>query len=389
MSKFFSFTGPTLFVLYSIGFLFAFSGALPSYISSSYLSKFTGVEFVGIVFSLCSFLTLIAFIWTPKYLKKYGNYRMTLYLSLINLLATLGLALFSDGNLVLISYAVAYVTGTIISFCLDIFIEHDSTNTTTGNIRGVYLTTINVAWLVVPWLSALILGVSDYWKVYLVSAAIMLPIFLLITHSLKSFKDPDYAEFKFFKTIKEAWAKHDVKRIFAASIVLQFFFAWMVIYTPIYLNTNIGFDWQTIAIIFTIMLVPFVVVQIPLGDYVDKRHGEREILSFGFIIMAISTALISLVDGKAFWVWVILLFTTRIGASMVQLMTDVYFFKHISEKDVNLISLYRMIFPITYIVAPLAAMIFLMYFPFSYLFLALGFFMVFGLIFSFGVEDDK
>jgi MFS family permease len=384
-----SFRGPTLFILYTLGFIFAFSGALPSYISSTFLSNLTGEEFVGLVYTACSVITLITFILVPKFIKKYGNYKATLILSIINLLALFGLALFNNVYAILICFASSYASGTILGFCLDIFIEHDSSNKDTGNIRGIYLTSVNLAWLIAPWLSAFILGVSDYWKVYLASSAIMIPIVLMVHSNLGTFVDPIYEEFNIVKTLKEAWTRVDVRRIFASSILLQFFYAWMVIYAPIYLYKYIGFDWKTIAVIFTIMLLPFVILQIPLGQLADRMLGEKEMLSVGFIIMAISTALISFIDGKNFWIWAVLLLFTRIGASIVQLMADVYFFKNISEKNVSLISLYRMTFPATYIFAPVLGTIFLIYFPFIYMFVTLGFIMLFGLVYSLAIKDTR
>jgi len=384
-----SLRGPSLFILYTIGFIFAFTGALPSYISSTFLSNLTGEGLVGIVYSVCSIITLIVFILAPKMIKKYGNYKVTLILSIINFFAILGLALINNVYVVLICFTLSFTAGTILGFCLDIFIEHDSTNTNTGSIRGIYLTSINLAWLFAPWLSALILGISDYWKVYFVSSAIMVPIIFIVHTSLKSFTDPEYETFNFIGTLKEAWMRKDVRRIFATSFILQFFYAWMIIYAPIYLNKYIGFDWKTIAIIYTIMLIPFVVLQVPLGWLADKKIGEKEMLSVGFIIMAISTALTSFIDGTNFWVWAILLLFTRIGASIVQLMTDIYFFKNISEKNVSLISLYRMTFPATYIFAPILGSIFLIFFPFVYMFVTLGFLMLFGLIYSLELTDTR
>jgi hypothetical protein len=42
---------------------------------------------------------------------------------------------------------------TTIYFTFDIFVEHDSSNSKTGNIRSIYLTFINFAWLFSPWIA--------------------------------------------------------------------------------------------------------------------------------------------------------------------------------------------------------------------------------------------
>jgi MFS family permease len=77
------------------------------------------------------------------------------------------------------------------------------------------------------------------------------------------------------------------------------------------------------------MLLPFVFVQFPLGRLADKKWGEKEILSLGFIIVAIATGLISFISGGSMILWMTILFITRIGAATIEIMCDTYFFKKV------------------------------------------------------------
>ncbi|MFA6341042.1 MAG: MFS transporter [Candidatus Paceibacterota bacterium] len=379
----------SLFILYIIGFLFAFRTAIPSYIDSSFLSSLFGERLMSVVFILCSVLILCIFAYIPNILKAFGNYKTTIFLSITDIISVIGLVFFHDPLLLLLSFVINYTTIVTILLCLDVFIEHNSENKDTGKIRAIYLTSVNTAWLASPWIASLFVGESSYWRVYAVSGAIMIPIILLISSKLKGFVDAEYKDFNFIKTLKEVWKKKDIECILASNFLLQFFFACMVIYMPIYLNRYIGFDWKTIGIIFTIMLLPFVLIQIPLGRLADKRLGEKEMLNIGFLIMAISTVVIPFIDGKNFWVWAIVLFMTRVGAATVQVMNDVYFFKNVSEKNVNLISLYRAMASLAYVIAPLVVIVWLIYMPLSSLFLFLGFLMLFGLYYGLAIHDTK
>ena len=65
----------------------------------------------------------------------------------------------------------------------------------------------------------------------------------------------------------------------------------MVIYTPIYLHEHIGLPWSDIGIIFTIMLLPFVLFEFPAGKLADGKWGEKEPPIIGIILIAVSTAL--------------------------------------------------------------------------------------------------
>ena len=380
----------TLFILYVVGFIFALRSALPSYINSTFLSNISNEKIVGIIYTLCSILTLFIFVFIlSKLLNKVGNYKTILLFLFLNIISLFGLSIFKNSLLLILFFIISYATTSVVSFCLDIFIEHNSTDGDTGKIRSFFLTSANLAWLISPWLASLIVGENDYWKVYMTVTAMMIPIFLIISYNLKSFKDSEYKRFNILKTIKDVYKNKDIRCILASNFLLQSFYACMIIYTPIYLNQYIGLSWYTIGLIFTVMLLPFVLIQIPLGKIADKRLGEKELLTFGFIVMAISTGLITYIGVKTFWIWAVLLFLTRIGAATVEVMSEVYFFKNISEKDVNLMSLFRMMTPLAYIVAPVLSTIFLAFFDYQYIFLALAFAMLFGVRYSLAIKDTK
>tara|TARA_Y100000031_G_scaffold104660_1_gene115116 strand:- start:54 stop:545 length:492 start_codon:yes stop_codon:yes gene_type:complete len=163
----------------------------------------------------------------------------------------------------------------------------------------------------------------------------------------------------------------------------------MVIYMPIYLNQHIGFSWPEIGIIFTIMLLPFVLFEYPLGRLADTKIGEKEILIIGFIILIFSTAFIPFMNTTSLIPWAILLFITRVGASFAEITTESYFFKHVDGTDTSTISLFRITRPVSYIVGPLIATIGLFFLNIQYIFLILAVVLLFGLYFSFKIKDTK
>lgn len=180
---------------------------------------------------------------------------------------------------------------------------------------------------------------------------------------------------------------HSTYKILASNFLLQFFYAWMVIYTPIYLHTYIGFDWQAIGIIFTIMLFPFAILEAPLGQLADERFGEKEMLTAGFIITAITTALLAFIPNADFWLWAAGLLATRIGASAIEIMNETYFFKKNGENHPDILSLFRMTRPMAYIIAPLIATFLLQFLSYQYLFIVLGGIMLLGLRYSLTLRD--
>jgi MFS family permease len=170
-------------------------------------------------------------------------------------------------------------------------------------------------------------------------------------------------------------------------MILRIFYAGMVVYTPIYLHEYIGFAWSEIGVMFTIMLLPFVLLEYPLGKMADSRFGEKEILSAGFICMALFTAILSFVSLPSLILWTALLFMTRIGASAVEIMSETYFFKKIDWGDSNLLSFFRIVDPIAYIITPLVVSVLIYFFDFRWVFLALSVIVLFGLRYSLSIKD--
>jgi MFS family permease len=127
----------------------------------------------------------------------------------------------------------------------------------------------------------------------------------------------------------------------------------MVIYVPLYLYTIVHFDWKEIGIIFTVMLLPFIIFETPLGRMFDRIHNEKDTLMVGFMIIGISTILMFYLNMPSLLLWSVLLFISRIGASFVEVGSEYSFFKRVSDRDAGFISIYRMAIPIAYIFVPL------------------------------------
>jgi MFS family permease len=135
------------------------------------------------------------------------------------------------------------------------------------------------------------------------------------------------------------------------------------------------------------MLVPFVILELPLGKLADKKLGEKELMTGGFIWLAVSTAILSFVETPFLILWAILLLLTRVGASTVEIMTETYFFKKIDEHDSDLLGFFRMVQPASYVIAPIIASIVLMFVDFRWLFMVLGIICLYGIRWSLSLKD--
>lgn len=376
-------------VIFITMFLFGLHSALPSYITSSFISGLTGEELVGIVYSFGAFATIISFILIPKFLRRFGNFKVATSIILLDIISLLVMAFSPSIITTIIAFIINSVSISTSAFNMDIFMEKYSSDETTGKTRGSYLTSINIAWVIAPAIAGFILSNGDYWKIFVTSAVIIFLALIVVRKTMKNFVDPEYPKMPFWSTVKNIRQNKNLQNIFAINFLLQFFYTWMAIYTPIYLYSHIGLSWQTIGIIFSIMLIPFVVIEIPLGRLADSRWGEKECLFIGFLIMAISTGIISFISDTNVVVWTIVLFITRIGASMIEIMSETYFFKKVDASLAGIISFFRMLRPISNLLGPILATLLFFIIDIKYLFLALGIIMILGLKYSFNLVDTK
>jgi len=375
--------------MYLIGFLLGLHVAIPAYITSSFLSQFAPEKWIGVLYAIASLVTIIAFSFLPALLRRYGNYSVSLVLLWVEFLATLTLTLAGAPGAVIAAFIASFVVIALLSLNMDIFLEHFSRDSSTGRIRGTYLVFINSAWVLSQLIVSFVITDSHYWQVFALATFLLIPVIFLVQNTFKRFNNPPYTHTPFFKTLGLAWLHKNIWNIYVVNFLLQFFYAWMVIYTPIYLHNHIGFSWAQISIMFSIMLLPFVATERPLGKIADRWLGEKELLVAGFAIMMMTTAIMAFMLSTNIVLWILVLFASRVGASMVEVMSETYFFKQTTDKDASLLGLFRTTRPWAYVIAPLIATLILPFVGIQYLFLVLAVFMIYGIRRSLVIHDTK
>ena len=373
---------PKLKNIFLMGFLMSLHLAFTSYINSSFISISSTEKYVGLIYMLGSLASISALFFVPLMLRKMGGYKFLLWSSGLNALSLLFLSVLKTPAQIIFIFIFYFTLNNILIFALDEMLEIFSRNSSTGKVRGLYLTFVNLAWVIAQFFSGRTLAEFSFSTIYVVGFIIMSVFFLTTLLSLESLRDPKYDKTFAWQSFKNFFTNKNLARSYKINFLLQFFYAWMVIYTPIYLFAHLGFDWKEIGAIFTVMLLPFVFIQFPLGRYSDKI-GERKMLMIGFFVAATATLALFFIDKHEVWIWALALFLTRVGAATIEVMSDVYFFKHIDKEKDEFVSVYRNAGPTSYVLAPITAFIVFLLTPsFNFIFLILGTLMFYGVYLS-------
>ncbi len=383
---------PKVRLLFVIGFIFAVADAVLAYIESSFIAQFINQKLIGVFFALAYLTAFILINNYSRFINRFGNFKTAMAALLVSAGALLTLVLTDRPWLSLAALLVYLCARPLIFISLDIFLEFFSADSSTGRMRGLYLTIVNLGWLVSPLIMGQLMGEKSAYRYPFTLSLILtvtIIVLLFLTVGKVAHRQPTGKKsFAWGKTFLRLWRNKDLRSIFLIECLLNFFYSWMVIYTPLYL-LGLGLSWQTIGIIFTIMLLPFVLFEFPAGYLADKFLGEKELIIAGLLIMSIASFFIFWANDVNFIFWGVVLFLSRIGAALVEAMRDTYFFKKIDYQDVGLINIFRSAWPLAFFLGPLASVIILQFTEMNSLYLILGIILLFGLYFPFMLKDTK
>ncbi|MCA9359276.1 MFS transporter, partial [Candidatus Kaiserbacteria bacterium] len=356
-----------LIPIYAATLLLIFHAFIVAYINSSFLEQFIPAAAVGTIYTVGSALSVIIFLFISRVLHKVGNFKLTLALLILDLLAVSGMAFAESLRVAIPLFLVHLISVPLIVFNLDVFMEEQIGNneTSTGSRRGLLLTLSSLIGAISPLASSFLIdnASGSFTDAYMLSAITLIPIIVILVFFFKDFSDPEYDEIDLFSAIRTFWEQSNIRYVFLASFSLQMFFMAMVVYAPLYLTGTIGLSWAEFGIVMFFAQLAYVFLEYPIGIIADNYIGEKEMMGFGFLIIAISTSWIAFITVPSVMIWSIVMFITRVGASFVEATTESYFFKQTKSSDAQIISFFRITRPLAYVLGAMIASLSLLYLP--------------------------
>lgn len=379
--------------IYGLTLIFALHWALVAYVNSALLSQFVSDRTIGVLYILSSILTIVAFFSTRRILGRWGNSRTALGLGVTETIVLVGLAFANSPYVSLPLFVLHHALVPLLLFNIDIFMEDriGKSEKITGGTRGIMLGILSIGTAFATLAVGFLLGSGEprFMLAYVASAILMVVFCFLLLRYFGTFRDPVYASLNIFDIWYRFSIKHDLRSVFVCHFLLQLFFAWMVIYVPLYLASAIGFSWDEIGLVLFAGLFAYVILEYPIGVVADRWIGEKEMMTAGFIILAVSTAYMAFLKVPILLPWMVTMFMTRVGASFVEVTTESYFFKQTKDADAGIIGFFRACRPIAFLLASLLGSVLLIYTPFAYLFAIFGLLMLPGAVFSLLLKDTR
>jgi len=348
--------------------------------------------YTGLVVAASGLVALIFFPLMPHLATRYGAQRLALIFSIVEMIALFMLAatpgIIASALLVII----AVTLQPFLYYELDLLLEATNIGEgSTGRVRASFLTAWNIGAFIAPLFIGALLASSDaYGNVFIAAAIAAIPLVVLFT--TRHFPHGEMiSPSRMRDTIACILCNRDLVAVTFGNLVLYLFYVWAPLYTPIYLHTVLGFSWSDLGWIFSLMLIPYVLIEYPAGWIADKYLGDKEMMLFGFVIAGGALASISLLTSTSSLLLILcILLVSRAGAALVEAMTAGHFFRRVSERDVNSVSIFRGAWPIAYVIAPLIGSSILYFSNYQMLFLLTGGFVALaGVTATLFVKDFK
>lgn len=357
---------------YLLGFFLTFHIALISYVNSSFLASRLPESLIGILYTASAIISVAGLYMVPRLIQRFGSTRILSGLLFLSMGCIIGLIAGTSLSIIIPSFIFYFALTTCTYLALDILIEHWSDPLHQGTVRGTYLTSINIAFMLAPFFGGFIMDRLGFASLYGISLVMLVPAFIIGALVLPTITTTHASKTNILQLAKKFLRHRDFGGVFFINFILQFFYCWMVIYTPIYLHEHLGLHWDTIGKLFTIMLSAFVVSQYVIGKLADRFRIERGLMITGLVVIAGATMVVARAPLMTFWVLAATLFMTRIGASILEVATESYFFRRVPHDDTGSIGFFRNTYPFAYIIAPIISSVILKFAPVWTLFIVLG-----------------
>lgn len=329
-----------LIVTYLMTFLYALHYAIPVYATSSYLHMYFSSSIVSATYVIGSILALFASISIAKSMKRFHTYRFTLGVAFLEMIVVALFGITENHYLLPVFFICHFVLQTLLYITLNVFIESFSAHAKIGSIRGLFLAILNMGILISPLIGGLILTYYSFTVLYVVAALILVPYLFLVQKYLSHVTEPAYHTVNLIDALRQGIRNKNLRAALVAELVVQSFYAVMIIYSPLYLAT-LGIPLTTyLTIILPIALLPLVVLPYELGLLADRKFGEKEMLIIGLLILVVTTFICVIISTPEVRVWAFVLLLSRIGASFVETMAFSYYFKKIGPEDPSLTALF-------------------------------------------------
>lgn len=353
-----------LTIIYFSTVFYALHTFITHLILSDYLSQYFSRFGLSMIYTVSAFISTLISNFFGDFLKRFSNYKTLMYVLLVQFIATTFLTFSNHLTIFYIAiFSVMHIIfGTLIWISINIFTEEFSEHENIGSIRGTILTLYNLQAIIAPFVAAQFFQFIGYTGIFILSAITILPLIYITRRFFNHVKEPVYKHINLLSSLSMVWKNKDIRGVVASSFAINVFYGAVNIYLILYLTKVLSIPTLLyIGVITPITVIPFILIPYKLGKYSDEIFGEKKAMIFGILLMSITIISIYIfqIETNNIFVWIAILFTARLGATIAETENYAYFYKKVDERSAGMIALFQNMVNIGFLFTSLLGAIFI------------------------------
>lgn len=354
-------TPSPLWVIFEINFFRNLSVAMLTAVMPLYFREFAGSNAgVGVILFTGYCAAFISSLYSSHIIEHFKK-RKALLLALLALSAIFaGFAFANSTAIILLLFALYQFILALFIFDICLYVKHYSNLKSIAENTGKLGSLGNLGWIVGPLLGSLIADRFGFESVFFLSSAIStvaLLTFFFVRLDKEEIRFPHTKPFR--QNIREFFQIPNLRKTYFNNAGLGFIYSiWD--YLPL-LMLQLGATLPIIGMTKTLMGIPQSVFEFPIGRMADKETGERRIFIAGYVLAAVFTLFLGFTTDLRWFI--IFFFIAATGTSCLEMTRDSYFFRQMSERHIELVSVYRTSDNLPYLVGQGLAILVLSFLP--------------------------
>lgn len=327
-----------LWVIFEINFFRNLATAVLSAVLAIYFRKFVNSDAaVAVIFFIGYLAAFFSNLYSGhiiEHLKK----RKTLVLTFTFFTVAFGLfAYVKHTAAVLFLFALYQFILALFITDIGLYIKHYSNYRTLAENEGKLGSFGNIGWLIGPILGSMFAETYGFETVFLFASAVSL--IALFTFFFIRIQDEEIHyphEKPMLQNLKIFFLNPNFRKTYINNAGYGFIYSiWD--YIPLLL-LGIGAGLPLIGLTRTLMGVALTIFEYPVGK-LSKKFGERKFCIAGFALTAIGTLLLGVVSNIP--LFVATFFIASVGLAFIEMTRDAYFYRQVTEKDIEIAGVYR------------------------------------------------
>ncbi|MFA4952624.1 MAG: MFS transporter [Candidatus Pacearchaeota archaeon] len=322
------------------------------------------VGFLSTFFSVVGFLSYLILI---PIVEKYNKIKLVIFSLLLFVISYSIFAFYTNFYLIIILGTILAIVGSLRITAFGILVRDKTPNQDVSKNEATIYTLLNLAWLISPLIAGYIAQRYGFGPVFILTSALaLLSIFSFTFFKIRDNRKTKKIDYNVFKLLVNFFSKKERAIIYLLHGAVNFWWALIYIYIPIYLVDN-GYSGFLVGLFLSMIVLPLVFLESFFGRIASKK-GFKKLFFTGYLIIGVLSILSFFMPN--FYYVLVLLVLASVGVSMLEPTTEAYFFDIIKESQRDkYYGIYNTAVDTGHLLGTFSSAILLLFFPFKYLFI--------------------